>query len=203
MRAFLVVFSLLLLSGCELLPKSLMKDELDENFEPEVEALETTLYCESQETLAMFEEYCDLDAWASKSVEASSIAWPVRIKMIESLGDDPKSMLEKILLIQSDDTPYRNRLRAQGWIEELQTVTDSAMTQVLEIIVFQHSQQLLELESAITILSQVNSRQAKTITAQEVQIQEKNEQIEKQRKQVEQLLDIEASMVNENRSDSK
>jgi len=44
-------------------------------------------------------------------------------------------------------------------------------------------------------LSKVNGRQEKTIAAQEIQLVEKNEEIEKQRKQVEQLLDIEASMV--------
>jgi len=123
--------------------------------------------------------------------------------MIEALPLDPKSLIEKVLLSQGDDTPYRNRLRAQKWIEELQMLTDKSMTQVLDILIFQPSQQLLELESAITILSKVNGRQEKTIAAQEIQLVEKNEEIEKQRKQVEQLLDIEASMVNQNRSVSK
>ncbi|MBF7073179.1 hypothetical protein ISG33_07195 [Glaciecola sp. MH2013] len=199
MRVLFVLFALMSLSSCKLLHDSLINAEA----EPEVVELKTTAYCSSPETMEVFQEYCKLDTWAEKIIQASSIAWPARIEMIEALGDDPKSLLEKILLIQSDDTPYRNRLRAQGWIEELQTFTDKGMTQILEVIVFQHSQQLLELESAITILSQVNSRQAKTIGAQEVQIEEKNKQIETQRKQVEQLLDIEASMVNENRSDNK
>ncbi len=123
--------------------------------------------------------------------------------MIEALPNDPKPLIEKVLLSQGDDTPYRNRLRAQQWIEDLQMLTDTSMTQVLDILIFQPSQQLLELESAITILSKVNARQEKTITAQEIQLVEKDKEIEKQRKQVEQLIDIEASMVNQNRSDSK
>jgi uncharacterized coiled-coil protein SlyX len=82
-------------------------------------------------------------------------------------------------------------------------MTDKSMTQVLDILIFQPSQQLLEMESAITILSKVNGRQEKTITAQEAQIAKKNKEIEDQRKQVEQLLDIEASMVNQNRIDNK
>lgn len=150
-----------------------------------------------------FGDYCELNAWADKLVSSSTISWTIRSEMIEQLAQDPKSLLEKVLLSQGDDTPYRNRLRAQKWIEEIQTLTDKSMTQVLDVLIFQPSQQLLELESAITILSKVNGRQEKTMIAQEIQIAEKNKEIENQRKQVEELLDIEASMVNQNRSDSK
>lgn len=196
MKILLIFLLMLSLSACELL-KPL-------NNEPsEVVNLMSTKYCESAETMARFEAYCELDMWADQLILASTISWPVRSDMIDALEQEPKSLLEKVLLSQSDDTPYRNRLRAQKWIEELQTLTDKSMTQVLDVLIFQPSQALLELESAITILSKVNGRQEKTIAAQEIQIAEKNKEIENQRKQVEQLLDIEASMVNQNRSDSK
>lgn len=196
MKMLFVLLVTLAISGCELL-KPLKR------VPSEVVNLMSTKYCESQETMARFGEYCELDTWSDKLILASTIPWPSRNDMIDALPNDPKSLIEKVLLSQGDDTPYRNRLRAQKWIEEIQTLSDKPMTQVLEIMIFQPSQQLLELESAITILSKVNGRQEKTITEQEIQLVEKNQEIENQRKQVEQLLDIEASMVNQNRSDNK
>lgn len=196
MKFLCALIIMLSLTGCELL-KPLKGNP------PQVVNLMATKYCESQETMERFADYCELDAWADKLISASTISWPVRSDMIDALPQDPKSLLEKILLSQGDDTPYQNRLRAQNWIEEVQTLSDKSMTQVLDILIFQPSQQLLELESAITILSKVNGRQEKTLAVQEIQIAEKNTQIENQRKQVEQLLDIEASMVNQNRSDKK
>lgn len=196
MKILCLLLAMFVLSGCEL-TKQL-------NREPsKVVNLMSTRYCESKETIARFVEYCDLDTWAEKLILASTISWPKRSDMIDVLPNDPKSLIEKVLLSQGEDTPYRNRLRAQKWIEEIQTLSDKSMTQVLEIMIFQPSQQLLELESAITLLSKVNGRQEKTILDQEIHIAAKNQEIEMQRKQVEQLLDIEASMVNQNRSDNK
>lgn len=196
MKMLFFLLVVLALSGCELLKP--LKGEPSE-----VVNLMSTKYCESDDTMARFAEYCELDTWADTLILASTISWPARSEMIDALPNDPKSLIEKVLLSQGDDTPYRNRLRAQKWIEEIQTLSDKSMTQVLDILIFQPSQQLLELESAITILSKVNGRQEKTITEQEIQLTEKNQEIENQRKQVEQLLDIEASMVNQNRSDNK
>ncbi|MFT5283282.1 MAG: hypothetical protein ACI94Z_002120 [Yoonia sp.] len=202
MKILLILLAMISLPGCSLL-KSL-KSELSELSEPsEVASLMATKYCERQDSIAHFEEYCNLDAWSEKLILSSTIPWPMRSDMIEALPQDPKSLLKKVLLSQGNDTPYRNRLRAQRWIEELKSVTDKSMTHVLDIIIFQPSQQLLELESAITILSKVNNRQEKTIVAQEIQLLLKNTEIENQREQVKQLLDIEASMVNKNRTDSK
>ncbi|MFT6087763.1 MAG: hypothetical protein ACI9UD_002010 [Glaciecola sp.] len=199
MKILLILLAMISLPGCSLL-KSL-KSELSEP--SEVASLMATKYCESQDSIAYFEEYCNLDAWSEKLILSSTIPWPMRSDMIEALPQDPKSLLKKVLLSQGNDTPYRNRLRAQRWIEELKLVTDKSMTHVLDILIFQPSQQLLELESAITILSKVNNRQEKTIVAQEIQLLLKNTEIENQREQVKQLLDIEASMVNKNRTDSK
>lgn len=196
MKLLVVLIMMLSLAGCELL-KPIQSEP------SEVVNLMATKYCESKETMERFEDYCELDAWADKLISASTMSWSDRSAAIDALPQDPKSLVEKVLLSQGDDTPYRNRLRAQKWIEEVQTLSDKAMTQVLDILIFQPSQQLLELESAITILSKVNGRQEKTIAAQEILLAEKNTEIENQRKQVEQLLDIEASMVNQNRSDSK
>jgi hypothetical protein len=196
MKVLIIVIIMLSLCGCELLRPIKLE-------QPKVVDVMLTAYCESQEKMATFQEYCELDAWAEKLVTFSTVSWQIRSERIDALPMGPKALIEKVLLSQGDDTPYRNRLRAQRWIEELQTLTDKKMTQVLDILIFQPSQQLLELESAITILSKVNGRQEKTITAQEIQILEKNKEIENQKKQVEQLLDIEASMVKKNRSEIK
>lgn len=206
MKTLFVVVVILALSGCELLKPTVTLPVPGKvsGFESSgVSDISTTRYCESEETARSFKEFCSIDAWTNKLIVSSTIPWSERSQMIEELSSDPKSLIEKVLLSYGNDTPYLNRLRAQTWIEELQTLTDLRMTQVLDIIIFQTNQQLLELESAITILSKVNGRQEKTIAAQELQIAEKNQEIENQRQQVEQLLNIEASMVHQNRTDSK
>jgi hypothetical protein len=128
MKILLILLAMISLPGCSLL-KSL-KSELSEP--SEVASLMATKYCESQDSIAYFEEYCNLDAWSEKLILSSTIPWPMRSDMIEALPQDPKSLLKKVLLSQGNDTPYRNRLRAQRWIEELKLVTDKSMTHVLD-----------------------------------------------------------------------
>jgi uncharacterized coiled-coil protein SlyX len=120
--------------------------------------------------------------------------------LIKSLGNEPKQKLQQILLSQGSDTPYASRLRAQNWITSLQPQMDARMQQVLKLLVFEPSQQILELESAITILTRLNTRQEKTIEELEETLSIRNKEMEKQRDQVEQLLKIEANMSEQKRS---
>ncbi|MDP5039333.1 MAG: hypothetical protein NWQ26_00465, partial [Paraglaciecola sp.] len=87
---------------------------------------------------------------------------------------------------------YNDRLRAQRWIEILLPELSEEMQQFVKVMVYQPSQDLLELESALVTLGRVNSNLSQANEEQKLMI-------EKQKNQIEQLLKIEASiMANDN-----
>ncbi|GBL05211.1 hypothetical protein [Glaciecola sp. KUL10] len=190
-KSLLIVFLLQLLSACNLLEQNKVPA-------PVVSAGEL---CESELTSIEFGDFCQVNHWHNELIEYSEISWPERNTKIKSLSDKPVDLLQKVLLSHGNDTPYASRLRAQSWISTLQTLSDKTMTQLLDILFYQANQQLLELESAITILSRVNSRQSKAIENQEALLAEKENIINTQQRQVEQLLNIEASLVNKEREE--
>lgn len=136
-----------------------------------------------------FTDFCGLDNWLVVVLEMSEMTWPMRLTKITEMGDDPRSLLIKILLSKATDTPYRQRLLAQNWVEKISGESSPAMQKILDELVYQNSQQLLEYESAITLLSRVNARQQTTIS----ELQE----------QLDQLLKIETDLSEQNRSEEK
>jgi uncharacterized coiled-coil protein SlyX len=119
------------------------------------------------------------------------------------MSDDARSLLVKILLSQPTDTPYNQRLRAQNWVVKIEGQTSPAMNVLLDQLIYQTSQQLLEFESAITILSRVNVRQQKAITELEQQLSKREQEIQKQQEQVDKLLKIETDLIEQNRSEKR
>jgi len=103
------------------------------------------------------------------------------------------------LLSQGIDTPYQNRLRAQSWLLALENQVSPAMHMLLIDIIYENSQQLLEFESAITILSGINTRQEQQIAALRNQVSLREEEIKQQGKQVDQLLKIELDLSQRNK----
>lgn len=145
-------------------------------FTQSTEANETELY------------QCDFSAWMNYWVEHNTLSWPKRRVMIEQLGDSTDDLLKKVLLSQRKGTPYQNRLRAQAWIDQLEPKLTEQGNEWLNLMAHHPSQQLLEFESALTILTRLNTDQAKEIEMQQDTIKE-------QQQQIEQLLKIEASMM--------
>ncbi|WP_395341956.1 hypothetical protein PN836_020520 [Ningiella sp. W23] len=184
------------LSACELLhipgPQTPVNDA-------PVEDANATYLCKTADTLEKFNDYCQLDRWSEFLLNVDGISWVERREIIKTLSEAPADRLQKVLLSQAEDTPYANRLRAQNWIRALKPVMDEQMQKVITVMVEQPSQQLLELESAITILSRVNTRQEKTISELQETLEARREELETQRDQVEQLLQIEANMSDEKR----
>jgi hypothetical protein len=81
-------------------------------------------------------------------------------------------------------------LRAQHWIEQLYPWLAAGAQSWLETVVSKPSGHMLELESAVTILSNMNNQQDKTLTQQERQIQ-------KLKAQLEALMKIESNLMNQ------
>lgn len=185
-----------LLSACELLPK------LTNNAVQSSPTCNMQL-CVSEANNVEFSEFCELENWLLFILETQNKQWSQRQQDIALLGDTPRDLLVKILLSQNADTPYQNRLRAQNWVVKLVPKTDPDMRRLLEDVVYNNSQQLLEYESAITIISRVNVRQEKTIQDLQVQLQERDDALQKQQDQVEQLLKIESDLIEQNRGSNR
>jgi hypothetical protein len=142
------------------------------------------------------QDNCNISPWLHYWSDVNTITWPQRKARIETLGDGPADTLKKILLCQGKGTPYQNRLRAQGWAESLKSHITSEMQHFLTIAIYQPSQELLELESALVTLSKINANQAGRIEEQQIlQEQQKN--------QIEQLLNIEAAIMDNSKGDTQ
>lgn len=193
--AFFVL--LIVLQGCELLSnKSKSEPALVINANEYVLCI-TALQSET------FADFCSLDKWLVFVFDISELTWAERLAKITQMGDDSRALLAKILLSQGTDTPYSNRLRAQNWVVNISGESSPAMKKILDELVYQNSQQLLEFESAITILSRVNVRQQKKIAELQTQVSAREDEIKKQQEQVQQLLKIETDLLEQNRSEKR
>ena len=193
-QGIVLIATLWLVSACELLYPI---------YQPTVEQVPESSLCITQAQLDDFDDFCNISNWFEFVVEAQELTWPARLQMISDLDDQTESLVKKVLLSQGVNTPYQHRLRSQTWIVKLMAVASDTMKIVLNELIYENSKQLLEFESAITILSRVNARQEKTIAELEQKLIEQEQAILKQQDQVEQLLRIETDLIEQNRNEKR
>lgn len=172
------------LMGCELLPEGI-KGQAKQNVKLQVCVwLEPNISAESSN--------CDLQSWIGFWAEIDSQTWPERKAQIEQLNSDSKvDVFKKVLLSQAKGTPYQNRLRAQLWLESLMPAFTPSMASFVRNSILHPSQELLEMESALVTLTKLNSNKQSVLDAQQAQL-------DKQKRQIEQLLNIETSIIDNN-----
>jgi hypothetical protein len=155
-------------------------------------------------------KYCDVDIWLQHWSALQTLTWPQRKGQIEGLSDKPVETLKKILLSQGKDTPYQDRLRAQGWVTSLMPMLSDDMQHFMTVAIYQPSQELLELESALVTLSKVSTHLANQVEEQTILIEQQKGKIElqkqvldQQQNQIEQLLKIEASIMDNSKGNNR
>lgn len=183
------------LSACEVLKQVTQQSSK--------QAISENSLCLTQAQEEKFEAFCDISQWLAFTVDAKSFTWSERMQMIAELDEEASSLVQKIILSQGADTPYQHRLRAQNWIENINVDASDVMQILLNDLIYENSKQLLEFESAITILSRVNSRQEKIISELELKLLQREQKIQKQQDQVEQLLKIETDLIEQNRNEKR
>ncbi len=139
---------------------------------------------------------CELTYWAGVWVGADNTAWPERKAAITELGTSASDKLHKVLLSLPTDTPYQDRLRAKHWLDELLPHFTPQMQQVAATVLASPNNQMLEYESAISVLNKLNTQRAVTIRGL-------NAELEAQQKKLQELLQIEATMMDKNRSNQQ
>lgn len=192
----------LALSACEMLDKS-YKNNKPSPAEVQSVATEPTKLCMQEEHFNTFGKWCRLQHWLEYALTTQDLNWQQKKQRISELGATPVEVLEKVLLSQGSTTPYKDRLRAQAWVSKVQQQSSPVMQAALDILVVQNSQQLLEFESAIAILSRVNARHEREKAELQLLLVEKQQQLEKQQQQVKQLLKIESDLNEQNRNANK
>ena len=187
MKIFIILALVILLNGCHLLPH-----------DKTTELPKTTLVLCPKDEFSINEKPCELLPWLQYWIDASQLSWPARKAMITDLSPQTSDLdsLKVILLSHVNDTPYQTRLRAQTYAQKLQNNQREAMSAFIQFIVYEPSQRHLELESAITTLSRINADNAKQIQIQQTTI-------EQQARQIDQLLLIEQTIVNETKEEQQ
>lgn len=133
---------------------------------------------------------CDLAHWLGYWIDKNQQPWLLRGPEIESLGESTSDLFKKVLLSQGEGTPYQDRLRAQMWAQQLRPRLSIGMNAVLEQLIYLPSQELLEYESALAILTRVNANQLQELEQQKALLLQQQQQIDA-------FLKIEASMIEE------
>ena len=134
------------------------------------------------------EQECQQTYWLEMWQSAVDQNWRIRRVSIDSLGRSPTERLQAFLLSQPLDTPYQYRLRAQSHFDSLRAELSPEFEKLLLNLAYAPSQKLLEYESAVTVLSQVNTRQKKLLDEQAQILLEQQEKLN-------QLLKIESTIL--------
>ncbi|MEO9946307.1 hypothetical protein [Paraglaciecola sp.] len=188
---FLFVSLLFLISSCELLQTNQTVSQ----------PKNTQTYCIWKVKHTNID--CDIHYWLGYWADIESIDWPERKAKIDTLGETDADILKKVLLSQGKSTPYQNRLRAQMWADVVFPKLNDGMREFLKVALYTPSQSLLELESALVTLSKINTQKVASIEEWRLRLAQQKLKLEEQQNQIEQLLNIEASMLKNGQEDKQ
>ena len=133
MKHYAALGAALILTGCTLTPEKELQTQSD-NYQPAVES--ATSDCVFQSEVPLDPARCDLSFWLDYWAQVDQMTWPKRESLIEQLGDSPDMLLQKVILSQPVNTPYKARLRAQHWFEQLLPALSPANQQRMQAIAF-------------------------------------------------------------------
>ncbi|WP_299079613.1 hypothetical protein [uncultured Paraglaciecola sp.] len=142
------------------------------------------------------QDACEMEYWLRFWYEIEDLSWPERKQKIAALSEQDADILKKVLLSQGKSTPYQDRLRAQRWLESILPKLSQHMRRFILVALYQPSQDLLEMESALVTLSNINTHQSANIKEQKMLLK-------KQQSQIDQLLNIEAFIMKSNKKDKE
>jgi hypothetical protein len=181
MRAnfFIVLSSLFLFTGCELL-QSLKTSKMNTSVLNNKSTCVWEIYLDA--------DRCEIEYWLTFWYEIEDIPWLDRKKQINALSEQDADVLKKIFLSQGKSTPFQDRLRAQAWVESILPKLSQQMRSFIVVALYHPSQDLLEIKSTLVTLSKINTHQS-------THIEEQQALLDKQQNQIDQLLNIEATII--------
>ncbi|WP_338516889.1 hypothetical protein [Alteromonas gracilis] len=191
MRIISVVIALMALTGCQML-----KGLNDKALSPQPSENTQTLadaFCFFEQPPASFEYNCDPAYWLSLWLTADATQWNKRKASIKDLGTSEFDRLQAYIYTLPNDTPYQDRLRAQLAVNDMLDKFTPTAQRVVSVIASQQNTLLMELESALVVLEKENTSRAQ-------QLEALTGEADNLRTKLEELLQIEATLMDKNRS---
>lgn len=193
MKICCMVLALTLLSGCSVLSEP--KRPLTKDVEPPVVKVvqHDDELCLFSDPPAQFPHNCNLAYWLDVWIDADSTPWVERKAKLAELTQSDEDRVLAFLLSLPTDTPYQDRLRAQLGIDNIHVQLTDAARQIVDVVALKPNKQMMELESAMSVLSNES-------TSRGQQLQHLRNELELQQRKLEELLQIEATLMDKSRS---
>jgi hypothetical protein len=191
MRLSGLIVMLLMLTGCQSLLSKPKSSEPAPN-----EAARAILdedICLFEHAPKDFEHNCDMRFWINEWVVASATSWSERKATIKEMGNSQYDIVRAYVLTLPNDTPYQDRLRAQLALDTLSEKFTASAKEVINVVAAEQNNQLMQLESALVVLEKENTQRGEAL-------QQLRDDAVSLRKKLEELLQIEAALMDKNRS---
>ena len=191
MRLSGLIVMLLMLTGCQSLLSKPKSSEPAPN-----EAARAILdedICLFEHAPKDFEQNCDMRFWINEWVVASATSWSERKATIKEMGNSQYDIVRAYVLTLPNDTPYQDRLRAQLALDTLSEKFTASAKEVINVVAAEQNNQLMQLESALVVLEKENTQRGEAL-------QQLRDDAVSLRKKLEELLQIEAALMDKNRS---
>jgi hypothetical protein len=193
MKIPVLVVGLLMLSGCSVLSSITGKLSDNERNSQDTNVLDNAELCVVVREEANLEHNCDMAYWLNLWLVADDTPWLERKQLLSSLDNSMHDTLLRYFLTLPNDTPYQERLGAQLSIDAIEAKMTPAFARVIRTVAMQQNKQLMELESALSVLVKQNATLSNEISALTTQLQE-------QQKKINALLKIETTLMDKSRS---
>jgi hypothetical protein len=185
---FIAVFFLV---GCESLTD--VKEKATDDLQMQTKSDLDGTFCLFEQPPKGFLHNCDVKHWLGLWLNASEQPWSQRKQTLDTLTNSDYDRLYAYILTLINDTPYQDKLRAQLSFNKVAPRLIPQSQKIIDVIAGAQNNQLMQFESALVVLEKENtSRGEKLITLQN--------EIDSLRKKLEELLQIEATLMDKNRS---
>ncbi|MDO6567035.1 hypothetical protein Q4561_08185 [Alteromonas sp. 1_MG-2023] len=193
MRISCMILALTLLSGCSVLSKQPIEQKVEVPPPQIIEVVVDDDICLFTTEPENFDHNCDMSYWLEVWLEADATPWIERKAQLAALGQSQEDKIRGYLLSLSSDTPYQDRLRAQLTIDDLIPEFTDAAALLVQVVVSKPNKQLMELESALSVLSKESTHRGQ-------ELQKLYAELKAQQKKLEELLQIETTLMDKNRN---
>jgi hypothetical protein len=193
MKIPVLVVGLLMLSGCSVLSSITGKLSDNERNSQDTNVLDNAELCVVVREEANLAHNCDMAYWLNLWLVADDTPWLERKQSLSSLDNSMHDTLLRYFFTLPNDTPYQERLGAQLSIDAIEAKMTPAFARVIRTVAMQQNKQLMELESALSVLVKQNATLSNEMSALTTQLQE-------QQKKINALLKIETTLMDKSRS---
>lgn len=193
MRIIVLMLTASLVSACGVLPEKAKETPPKVKQPATPQVVDEDKLCWFDETPKTFEHNCDWRFWANVWLTADATPWVKRKQLIATLGSSEADILNKYFLTLPTDTPYQDKLRAQLALDEMSAQFSDNARVLFNTIAIKPNKQQMELESAMSVLSKESARNVQALKALRAELNA-------QQQKLEELLQIEATLMDKSRS---